>query len=130
MKILINLILLIVASVLFIITVPIAFTWTIVRVIWRTVAHKEDGKLHLSNYLYNLALSIDQTGNALGADFWNDVFTISAKSKRYGNPDETISHVLGVNYKDGNSSKIGKWIGWVLNKLDPNHIQNAAKNEQ
>lgn len=84
----------------------------------------------ISNYFHDVAFSIDQLGNTMGAPIMNDLLLKKDPAKLYGNPDETISHVTGVNYLAGKLTKFGLIIKWILNKLDKNHVENAASNEQ
>ena len=49
------------------------------------------------------------------------------KYKTFGNPDETISGVLGKNNELSALSGFGRFIRKVLNKFDPNHTENAIE---
>lgn len=113
-------ILFIVASLLlFILTIPMI----IVSVF---ILGKKSGK-----YFYDLAFAIDQLGNVLCAPVFNILFLHNQnKGKLFGNPDETISHCVGVNYLEGNLTISGLVLKWVLNKIDPNHVEKAANNNQ
>ncbi len=82
-------------------------------------------------YCYDLAFTIDQSGNVLCAPVFNIIFIKDkTKGKLYGNPDETISHVTGVNYLAGNLRLPGLVLKWILNTLDKNHVEKAANNPQ
>lgn len=83
-----------------------------------------------NKYFYNLSFAIDQLGNVLCSHVFNLILLKKNPAKEYGNPDETISHVTGVNYLTGTLTPLGKFLALVLNKLDKNHVQNAAENEQ
>ena len=84
----------------------------------------------ISTYFKNVAFSLDQLGNVMGAPIMNDVLLKRSPAKLYGNEDETISHVTGVNYLANKLTIFGKALAWILNKIDKNHVQNAAINEQ
>ena len=84
----------------------------------------------ISEYFHNVAFSIDQLGNVMGAPIMNDLLLKENPTKLYGNPDETISHVTGVNYKSNKLKFFGILLAKILNKIDKNHVQNAAENEQ
>lgn len=114
-----NFFLLISALILFVLIAPIAFVYAIVVHILRG----------LSDYFWIIALSIDQTGNAICARMFNDIL-IKKGGHQFGNPDETISHVLGKNYETNTLYAIGKVVSWLLNKIENNHVQKAAKTEQ
>lgn len=79
----------------------------------------------LRRYFFRLALSVDQLGNVLGAPLFNDVL-IKEEGFKFGNPDHTISAVLGKNKKEGTLSRAGAWLAAVLNKIDPGHVERAA----
>ena len=49
---------------------------------------------------------------------------------RFGNSNETVSHVLGKLKAEGKLLPLGKALGWILNKIDKLHIEKAAKNKQ
>lgn len=84
----------------------------------------------ISAYFHEVAFAIDQLGNVMGGPIMNDVLLKKDAVKTYGNPDETISHVTGVNYLVNKLTIFGKALAWILNKVDKNHVQNAAINEQ
>lgn len=84
----------------------------------------------ISKYFHDVAFAIDQLGNVMGAPIMNDVLLKKDAEYKYGDPDMTISNVTGVNYLDGKLTKAGKLLAWILNAIDENHVQDAAKNEQ
>lgn len=87
-------------------------------------------KTNVNNYLFNVALSIDQLGNAVCAPLFNKLFIVEMCYK-FGNPDDTVSYVLGRNKQLNNLSKMGKFLDNILNLIDPGHtdmaIQRAIK---
>lgn len=85
---------------------------------------------HFDTYLYNLAFSIDQLGNVLCSTVFNKVLIKNESTYKYGDPDNTISHVTGVNKVQGHLKPLGKLLAWILNALDKNHVEKASKNEQ
>ena len=84
----------------------------------------------LSNYYWLIGLSVDQTANAICQYWFNDWMLKDSKDYPFGHPDQTVSHVIGINYGLGNQRFIGRIIGRFLNFLDKNHMQKAADNEQ
>lgn len=114
-------ILFMVAFVLFWYLIPVFLIGAVV------ILHK--GK-KLNGYFYNVALSLDQTGNTMGAPIFNSLLLKGFPSKFYGNPDETISHVTGVNLLSGNLTKYGLLLVKILDTIDKGHCEKAAKNEQ
>jgi len=80
----------------------------------------------LNDYALTIALSLDQMGNVVLSNLMNDVL-IEKGGYRFGNPDDTISAVLGFNKKIGMLKKGGKLLASLLNKLDANHVEKAAE---
>ena len=48
---------------------------------------------------------------------------------RFGDPDETLSSVLGKNARDG-SCRGCYWVCRVLNRLDPEHCQKSIEADE
>ena len=82
-------------------------------------------KKGLSDYFWICALSIDQTGNAICMHLFNDLL-IKANGHRFGNPDETVSYVLGMNKKTDTLYLLGRMLADVLGWIDKNHVEKAA----
>lgn len=84
----------------------------------------------ISTYFIDVAFGIDQLGNIMGGPIMNDVLLKKDPIKLYGNPDETISHVTGVNYVSQKMTWCGKLVARILNNVEAQHVEMAAKNEQ
>ena len=84
----------------------------------------------LANYFHNLAFAIDQLGNVMIAPMANDVLLKKDPAKLYGSPDETISHVTGVNYKAQKLTDFGYFVAHSLDAIDENHVEKAADTNQ
>ena len=78
----------------------------------------------IGDYFFVCAKAIDQLGNVMCQDMF-DSLLIKNLDNPFGDEDETISSVLGRNYMTNNLTTLGKALAWVLNKLDPNHVQDA-----
>ena len=77
-----------------------------------------------SRYFLRIAISYDQLGNTVLGPLFN--VTLKKKGGYYfGNPDETISFILGQNKKRNRLTRLGRWIADLLNKIDPNHVEDA-----
>lgn len=111
----------IVAKILYLIISPITMLYAIVKLTF---------KGGLKKYFYDMALSIDQLGNVMIAPMANDVLIKKDAPKLYGNPDETISHVTGVNYVNQTLTSFGYFVAHTLDAVDENHVEKAVKNEQ
>ncbi len=115
-----GIVLTLIAYILIAMLAPIGILWAIIRA---------GGFKNIDNYFYNVAFSLDQTGNVFCKYLFKDLL-ITKNGYEFGNPDETISHVLGVNKLQGTLTRLGKFIAWILNNVDKNHVENAANNEQ
>lgn len=110
----------IIAAILSIVLLPIGFIWGVVEAFWKRGF--KSGFKRISEYFYDMALSIDQFGNVTCKELFNDTLIINSSDDRFGDPDETISSVLGKNKRDGTLTKTGKILSWILDKLDKNHV--------
>jgi hypothetical protein len=113
-----NLTLFIVAVILYYIIMPIAFSYITIKFLFldRT---KIIGIY--SEMLFSHAQSIDQTGNGAFYVFFNDIFIKDDTLHPFGNNDETISSVLGVNKLKNNLTIVGKILDGILSLIDENH---------
>ena len=115
-------------TILFIIAVLLAWILTPLFFIYAFI------RLHnfkrIANYLGDVAFALDQLGNVMGAPIMNDLLLKDNIKYPYGNPDHTISHVTGVNYLNNNLTWKGIIVAKILNKVDKNHVEKAAVNEQ
>lgn len=88
-----------------------------------------NGFYNLSNYFRNLAISIDQFGNVLCGTLF-DLILIKKGGYRFGNPDETISSVIGKNQVKRTLTIVGKILNKILNILDTNHSIVAIEKDE
>lgn len=116
-----KLILLLVSFGLITILGTFGFFWSIFYLIfWK-------GLKELNNYFYGLAFSFDQTGNVICQHLFN-LLLMKPGGHKFGNPDETISQVLGINkyhYSTCYVTPLGNEIIKALNRLDKDHIIKA-----
>ena len=83
----------------------------------------------LGSYFKTIALSIDQLGNVVLSNLLNDTL-IDNDGYKFGDEDETISKVLGVNKANNTLLKTGKALSFILNKIDKNHVEKASKSDK
>lgn len=67
-----------------------------------------------------MAIAIDQLGNVVCAELFNHTL-IHDSDYKFGNPDETISSVLGKNVRSGTLTMTGKALNLILGVLEKNH---------
>lgn len=79
-----------------------------------------NGFMNVAQYFREVAVSIDQLGNTVCADLF-DLILIKKGGYQFGNPDETISGVLGKNQKLETLSTVGKILNWILSKIEKDH---------
>lgn len=106
-------ILVILALFIFIMIAPIG-------ILWQCIRHLSD----IPNYFFNIALSIDQAGNVISKKMFDDIL-INKDGYRFGNPDETISSVLGKNKQYNTLTILGKMLAGFLNNIETNHVEKA-----
>jgi 8-oxo-dGTP diphosphatase len=113
-----------IAMILFFITAPFGFLYTVIR---QTLAKSVNS---LSVYFLELALAIDNAGNVLMQHVLNDLLLIK-NQKRYlfGNKMETISSVIGKNLLLQTLSPMGLALNAFLHWLDKDHSLNSINYE-
>ena len=119
----IGLILFIISNVLACLIYPIGFLYSIVLTLFKS------GYKTLDDYLFNCALATDQHANVFLAKLFNDVM-IKQGGHKFGNPDETISSVLGKNKLMGKLSLFGKCLDLILHLLDNNHSIKSIEHDE
>lgn len=115
-----NLLLSIIAVVLFILIEPFNFIYV--------VFIKEKFKWNrLSGYFRGLAVGIDRFGNYQFRGLFNTILR-TENGYQFGNFNETVSSALGKNQRDNTLSVLGKQIVKFLDFLDENHCLNSINN--
>lgn len=114
-----NLILLLIAISLSILIFPFALFYAIIT----------RGFNSLGKDSWGTAIAIDQLGNVWCKHLFNDLF-VRPNGHRFGNPNETVSHVLGVNKANGTLYYIGHILSNILNLIERNHVEKAKDNPQ
>lgn len=113
-------ILFVIAFILIIILTPIGMIFTTIKCIF------EYDLTSINRYYKDIAISLDQLGNVVMAGLMNIVL-IKGEEHLFGNPDETISSVIGKNKVDNTLTLSGKILDWILNKIDTNHSIDAIE---
>ncbi len=79
---------------------------------------------YISDFFYSIASSIDQTGNVVCQDLFNDTL-IKKGAFKFGHEDEKISSVIGKAEDRKKLTKTGWFLRNVLNFLDKDHAFRA-----
>ena len=106
--------------------IPAIITTLIVSFFKRKVGN---GFLNISQYLRQVAISIDQLGNVVCSDLF-DVTLIKKEGYNFGNPDETISGVLGKNQKLNTLSLVGKILNFILSQIEKDHSIKSIEEDE
>ena len=81
------------------------------------------------SYFRDTALNLDKFGNREFRALFNKALR-KKEGVAFGDPEETISSVLGKNEEKGTLTMIGSIVATVLNNLDKNHCKNSIKWKQ
>ena len=81
----------------------------------------------LGSWWFVMAISIDQLGNVVMSTMFNDIL-IKKYGHKFGDEDQTVSMVLGVNKAMGTLTPLGKLIADILNFIDKDHVEKAIEN--
>jgi len=114
----IELVILIVAITLLYLLLPIIAVFMIIKYLFT------GNKRMLAVWFYRTARAIDVFANVNGAEFFNSIF-ISEGGYKFGNPQETISSVIGKNQRDKTLSIAGQILRWLLDKISDDHCLNS-----
>lgn len=112
---------LLIALLLAAILLPVGFLYTVIGIVF----FQNQKASRLGNYLYLVGLSIDQLGNVVAAYLFDDTLIRKRKGYRFGNPDETISGVLGKNKHV--LRRTGQWLYRLLNRIEKDHCEKAIE---
>jgi len=97
---------------------PISFCYRIIK--WKGFI----------NYLRQLSLSIDISGNIVAGELLNDNFITKKSKHKFGVVQETISDNLGENERDETLSIFGKRFTNLLGVIDFNHAQKSIVDDK
>lgn len=92
--------------------------------IYRVVRYKGQAR-----YFLLVAVAIDQLGNVVLGSLLNDIL-ITNSGYKFGNPDETISGVLGKNYLLGTLTALGKFFCMLLGRIEVNHVTKSIEEDE
>lgn len=106
---------------LFLVAIILLVPLTILNLIVVLIKYNKDGIIKiLSNYFYETAFDIDRFGNRNLRTLLN-LTLIKSNGYKFGNIEETISKVLGINIKNKTITKTGCILCKILDIFDKNH---------
>lgn len=118
MKILINILTIILATLLLLTVGVVGFIYRILYSIFTGY--------NLTKYLNKVAVSLDQLGNVVGGALLND--TLVKGIRPFGLEDDTISEILSYNRKY--LTNFGRFIAYILEKIDVGHLDKSLKENE
>jgi hypothetical protein len=113
-----HILLFLIAVVLGVVFIPLGLLFSIVFRLRITINTGYD-------YFKVCAIAIDQAGNVFCSDLFNMLLITNKAKIKFGNPDQTISAVLGYAQYFNALTSIGKSIVVLLDTIDPYHCYNA-----
>lgn len=119
--VIINLLLNVVALLLYIAITPINFLYVVFFKL-----HNEDFLSRISGYFKVTAIAIDRFGNVNFKGLFNSLF-LTNKDLPFGDYHETISSCLGKNQLFGSLSRAGRILTWILDLIETDHCIKSIK---
>ena len=92
--------------------------------------HFDTGVRNLNKKFLLLATAFDKYGNVVCSELFNYTLITAKAPVPFGRIEQTISAVLGHNESAGTLTQAGKILCKILNWIDSNHTQNAAKDDK
>lgn len=78
----------------------------------------------------DIAIAKDQLGNVVAKYLFNDLLIKPESNAKFGNPDSTISSILGKNKLLHNLTLSGKLVSNLLNLIDKNHVEKSIERDE
>lgn len=89
--------------------------------------HFIDGMRDVDTKLYDLACTIDLTGNISCSELFNATLIKKEAKHLFGKKNEYISSVEGKNERENTLSKAGELLAKVLNRIDKDHCKESIQ---
>lgn len=83
----------------------------------------------LKKYFFNIAISLDQLGNTICAGLLCLTLT-KGECIPFGNPDSTVSSILGKNKAKKTLTLFGSLICKILNTIEKDHVEKGIENDE
>ena len=123
-------------AIVFLITLSLYLVLAVIVIAYTIAKHAvkansfKDFNNRMSKYFYCSAYGLDQAASPLLKEPFNDWF-IKPDGYKAGNPDDTLSYILGVNRKQNTLYFAGKMLAKIVDFIfnlfgDKNHIKNAV----
>lgn len=119
-----GILLIILALVLLAIAVPGSVIWYFAT-IWSKKEKARDIMRKSADFFYLVALELDYLGNVACGGFLSWLFLQSKSPFPFGVPGQSVSEILGFNFKLDNLTEWGLNLRHDLNTIDPDHCEKA-----
>ncbi len=114
---------------LYVIALILIIPLTIVNIILVLIVYRKKGIIkNLSDYFLETAIDIDRFGNRNLRTLWN-LTLIKNSGYKFGNINQTISAVLGINKKQNKLTSTGCILCKILHIFDKNHCEKSANSD-
>jgi hypothetical protein len=117
-----EIIILVAALIMLIIILPIVCVYMVLK---RLI--NGNGKM-ISVWCWRVSKAIDVFANIHGAEIFNDLL-INKGGYKFGNPQETISSVIGKNQRDETLTILGNTLRALLDVIEYGHCILSINNE-
>jgi len=97
-------------------------------ILWQIFSYlkKKETSTYLNDVLFSIAQCIDQLGNVVFQELFNDIL-ITPNGYKFGSSFHTISFVIGMNKQLNTLTKTGIILYNILDKIQPNHCEIAVE---
>lgn len=108
---------------LFIVSVLVEVVFNIVTFKWKTGLKESDV------FFERMAVSLDMFGNVSCRRFLQLTMTKKGLVK-FGEYGQTVSYILGMSALSNDLTLFGRFIVWILDKLDKDHCNKAIESQR
>lgn len=123
MGILLFIVAVVLVSALFGLSVLTEIAFNIITFRWKS------GLKETNIFFERMAVSLDMFGNVSCRRFLQLTMT-NKPIYLFGEYGQTVSYILGMNSRINNLTWFGKFIVWVLDKIDKNHCEKAIESQR
>jgi hypothetical protein len=81
----------------------------------------------LNGFLLSQATTIDKFAGYEFRTLWNSTLIKGERKQEFNDIRFTMSYFLGINKERNSLTKTGKFVCWVLNLIDKNHVEKAVE---
>ena len=106
-----------------VIFLPLTFIYYLVTLKWK------EGFKAFERWILKIAKSLDQLGNVLCSVPFKYIF-LKKGVDWLEDEDLTVSYVIAIMKNEGKLSIVGRFLAWLLDFLDKDHLKKAIENQR